>query len=784
LNLQITEEQALLRESALRWAREHRQSSAKRWQAMGELGWLGMTLPEAYGGLDQGLAEACVLAQALGDIPITENYAQIMIQAAGFIAETASAEQCAAWLPGMIEGTTRVAPAHLEAGAGKPEQNPSTRAMRVGNRWQLDGEKRPVCGNATHYLVSATSEEGPVFFVIDRETEGLSVHEMGAVDGGRAALVYFKKVMLDDEALLGGARPEIFSCAQDRATVVACAEQVGSMQAALRATVEYTRTREQFGKPLAANQVVRHRLADMSIACEEAQAMVQGSVLEIAEAEQDFSSGGKQALTELALSLTRAASLARAKVSKLALHVLEEAIQLHGGMGVTDELSIAHYLRRHLALDALFGDAHWHLNRYAGLPARQSRAATGVGSDPKLRAFRDEVRNFLQNNLSEDMKLAARLNTSVFSDPEVSLPWQRKLYAQGWVAPAWPKDYGGTGWSLEERWIFETELAQVGAPSLSPLGLRMAGPVIMKFGTPEQKAHYLPRLLAGDDYWCQGYSEPGSGSDLASLKMRAEALMIEGQEPAYRINGSKIWTSHAQHANRMFALVRTGDSETRKQDGISFLLIDMGLPGITVRPILSASGDHEVNQVFFDDVRVPMSCRLGDEGQGWKIAKYLLEFERGGAISSGQLRAALADSLRLAQSEEPSGQPETNTSQSWTTHALSFAVIEADIRALEMTELRIMSSLSVGQNPGHVSSMLKLRWSEIHQAITRLNLGLLGPDAVLWESARPLHLHDADAVLSESARPVVAGYLNARAFTIFGGTSEIQREIIARELLG
>jgi acyl-CoA dehydrogenase len=202
----------------------------------------------------------------------------------------------------------------------------------------------------------------------------------------------------------------------------------------------------------------------------------------------------------------------------------------------------------------------------------------------------------------------------------------------------------------------------------------------------------------------------------------------------------------------------------------------MGLPGFTVRPILSASGDHEVNQVFFDDVMVPVSCRLGEEGQGWKIAKYLLEFERGGAITAGQLRAALGEAKALFTKRNPSeySLPE----------ALQIASIEADIRALEMTELRIMSSLTVGQNPGSVSSMLKLRWSEIHQDVTRLNLRLLGPDALMWEHQRPLHLHHDKAVLEEGLRPLTAGYLNARAFTIFGGTSEIQREIIARELVG
>jgi alkylation response protein AidB-like acyl-CoA dehydrogenase len=772
LNLTMTEEQTLLKDSVLRWAQENVQGGPSRWNAMGNLGWLGMTVSEAYGGSGQGLAEACVLAESLGSVPIVENYALFVTVAAGFIDSAGSASQRDDWLPKIAAGSMKLAPAHFEMvgsrGVDSMTDSMQTRAVHHDGYWLIDGDKRPVAGDATHYLLSAKADSGIVFFVMPREVSGLQIREVSAVDGGRVAILSLAQVKLEESARLTEGTLKLFLAMHDRATVVACAEQVGSMKSALQATIEYTRTRQQFSQPLSANQVIRHRLADMLIACEEAQSMVLGATLEIEAAEYDAKADG--------FAYARAASLARVKVSKLALRVLEEAIQLHGGMGVTDELSIAHYLRRHLALDAWFGDSSWHLKRFAGLPERPSLAATGMGQDPTLVSFRDEVQHFLKTQLSQDLTLAARLNTSVFSEPSVSLAWQRKLYAQGWVAPAWPVEYGGTGWSLAQRWIFETELAQAGAPSLSPLGLRMAGPVIMKFGTPEQKAHYLPRLLAGDDYWCQGYSEPGSGSDLASLKMRAQKIEVAGEEVGYRINGSKIWTSHAQHANRMFALVRTGDAQTRKQDGISFLLIDMGLPGITVRPILSASGDHEVNQVFFDDVKVPVSCRLGEEGQGWKIAKYLLEFERGGAITAGQLRAALneAKALFMKRSLSESLHPEV----------LQIAGIEADIRALEMTELRIMSSLTVGQNPGHVSSMLKLRWSEIHQDITRLNLRLLGSDALMWEHHRPLHLHHDEAVLEDGLRPLTAGYLNARAFTIFGGTSEIQREIIARELVG
>jgi acyl-CoA dehydrogenase len=386
-------------------------------------------------------------------------------------------------------------------------------------------------------------------------------------------------------------------------------------------------------------------------------------------------------------------------------------------------------------------------------------------------AFRDEVRAFLRERLTPDLVRATRLNTSVFSEHEVCMRWHRALHARGWVAPAWPVEHGGTGWPLVRRWIWETELARAGAPPLSPMGLRMAGPVIMRFGTPAQRAHYLPRMLSGEDTWCQGYSEPGSGSDLASLSTRA---VRDGDH--YVVDGTKIWTTHAHHANRMFALVRTGAESARRQDGISFLLIDMASPGITVRPIRSASGDHEVNQVFFDGVRVPVTDRVGDEGQGWTVAKYLLEFERGGAIAAARLRAALERMVALAEQRGLLDDPDL---------ALAISAVEVDVDALEATELRVMATMQVGQNPGGlVSSMLKLRWSEIQQSITRLGVRLLGADALAWESARPMPDAVSAAGLDDAARPLVAQYLNARAYTIFGGSSEIQREIVAREVLG
>ncbi len=394
---------------------------------------------------------------------------------------------------------------------------------------------------------------------------------------------------------------------------------------------------------------------------------------------------------------------------------------------------------------------------------------------PSELAFQQEVRAFFAEKLTPDLRRANALTPSVFSDPDIFRRWQRILFERGWAASSWPVEFGGTGWSTAQQYIYEVENAIAGGPPLLPQGLRMVGPVIMKFGTQAQKDFYLPRILTGEDYWCQGYSEPGSGSDLASLKTRA---VRDGDD--YIINGSKIWTSHAQFANRMFALVRTAESP-KKQDGISFILIDMDAPGISVRPILTIGGDHEVNQVFFDDVRIPISNLVGAEGQGWSYGKYLLEFERGGAMASGRLRSKLRKIEKLASTYRDGDRSLLESPAI----SMRLSELEIDIDALEMSELRIMSSLQTGQNPGSVaSSMAKLRNSELKQALSRLAIDILGDDALIWEPRRPLYALDEPSLLAEDALSVSAEYLNTRAYTIFGGTSEVQRDVIAKVVIG
>jgi len=384
------------------------------------------------------------------------------------------------------------------------------------------------------------------------------------------------------------------------------------------------------------------------------------------------------------------------------------------------------------------------------------------------RAFQEEVRAFIDEALTPDLQAAGRLATSVFIDPECSLPWQRKLHAKGWVVPTWPVEYGGTGWGEMKRAIFAAECARAGAPSLAPQGLRMVGPCLIGYGTPEQKAFYLPRILSGEDFWCQGYSEPGAGSDLASLQMRADS---DGDD--YILNGSKIWTTHAQFANRMFALVRTR-FEGKPQQGITFLLLEMDTPGITVKPIITLAGDHEVNQVFFDDVRVPKSGRVGEENKGWTVAKYLLEFERGGGSAPG-LKVSLARVRAMAAAEGVAGER---------AFAGRLAAAEIAVEAIEITEHRVLAALSEGRNPGPASSMLKTQGTEAMQRIDELAIEALGRYAWVDQplarrpGANTPHVGPAHGLVT------MARYLNNRAGSIYGGSNEIQRDIMARLILG
>ncbi|HSV80241.1 MAG TPA: acyl-CoA dehydrogenase family protein [Ramlibacter sp.] len=390
-------------------------------------------------------------------------------------------------------------------------------------------------------------------------------------------------------------------------------------------------------------------------------------------------------------------------------------------------------------------------------------------------AFREAVRDFLGRALTPELRAACERQAGVYAEPELSRRWHRVLFEQGWIAPAWPKEYGGPGWTPVQRYIFDTECAAAGTPLLPAMGLQMCGPVLMHYGTPAQKDFFLPRILSGEHSWCQGYSEPQAGSDLASLSCRATR---DGEH--YVINGTKIWTTHAHVANWMFLLVRT-DPSAKPQAGITFLLTPMNAPGITVHPIRSMSGEHEVNQVFFDDVRVPLANRVGEENQGWTVAKYLLEFERGGGSHAAKIRRVLHAIKSIGRQEKTGAGAPLITDPAF---SRKLAELEVALMALDVTERRVVSGLSTGRPAGNsMASMLKLRGSELMQKATELALEALGlygaPD-----QRHALGMHATGTPIGPNyALTPAAKYLNMRAATVFGGSAEIQRTILARAAL-
>ena len=380
---------------------------------------------------------------------------------------------------------------------------------------------------------------------------------------------------------------------------------------------------------------------------------------------------------------------------------------------------------------------------------------------PDDQAFRDDVRAFLRDYLDPEVARRVREHGRI-SAAEI-VRWQKILHRQGWFAPAWPVEWGGAGWPALRQYIFDEEYHAAAAPPVVSFGRDLLGPVLMKFGSDAQRSRYLPRILASDDWWCQGYSEPGAGSDLASLRTAAE---LRGDH--YVVNGQKTWTTLAQHANMMFCLVRTR-TDGKKQEGISFILIDMSTPGITVRPITLLDGEPEVNEVWFENVAVPVENRVGDEGRGWTYAKHLLGHERTGIAGIGVSKREIGYLKELAGRVQPHGRPLLEDRQ----FRARIARVEIELMALEMTNLRLLAA-PAGGGPGWEVSMLKVRGTEIMQEISELQLDVAGVAGLELDAPGTARISGAAA----------ARYLNLRKLSIFGGSNEIQRNIIAQQIVG
>ena len=382
-------------------------------------------------------------------------------------------------------------------------------------------------------------------------------------------------------------------------------------------------------------------------------------------------------------------------------------------------------------------------------------------------AFRDEVRAFIAEQYPSEMRVP---NPETDLTREQMLLWHRILHRKGWIAPLWPKEYGGPGWSITRRFIFEQETSRAGTLPPLAFSVTMVGPVIYTFGNDAQKKKFLPRILSGDDWWCQGYSEPGSGSDLASVRTKA---VRDGDH--YIVNGHKTWTTLAQHADWIFCLVRT-DPAAKAQAGISFLLIDMKSPGVTVRPIITIDGSHEVNDIFLEDVRVPTENLIGEESKGWTYAKFLLGNERTSMASNGRSTRYLNKLKQIVRAEMDESDP------AYVDFLKEIARIELDVLALEATELRVVAQMARGIEPGAAASLFKIRGTEIFQEITELTHRAIGNYglAIREQPAGANHFMPGP----EYGHTASEHYLNSRKLSIYGGSNEIQRNIIAKAVLG
>ena len=386
--------------------------------------------------------------------------------------------------------------------------------------------------------------------------------------------------------------------------------------------------------------------------------------------------------------------------------------------------------------------------------------------------FKEEVKSFLFSVLTADLICAAIHTSAVFTEKDVAMEWQSKLVKKGWLVPSWPEEYGGTNWTETQKYIFSSECAKAGAPNLIPMGLAMIGPLLLGRGTKEQKDYYIPRIISGEDYWCQGYSEPGAGSDLASLQCRA---VRQGDQ--YIINGTKIWTTHAHLANKIFCLVRT-DNSGKKQQGITFLMLDMDQPGVKVEPILTMAQDHDFNQVVFTDAIANVKDRIGEENDGWSVAKYLLEFERSGGVGGSKSLSdiefirRLIDKIVLTHNDKNFINP----------YLVKVAELEIKAQAIQYTSLRILSSIREGDSPGPESSMMKTLATDLEQEISELTLDVIGYYGIPFQDTS--FGTNESAIGDETFRSIAGKYQNLRATTIYGGSNEIQRNIMAKAVLG
>ncbi|MDF2114987.1 acyl-CoA dehydrogenase [Roseiarcaceae bacterium H3SJ34-1] len=698
-------------------------------------GWLSILVPEEKGGGGLGLVEACVVAEEFGRHLASIPYVSLIVGLKGAAAFSGAVD--VAELAEAVEGRRLFVPALASTASASVKAHAGASSGIV-----LDGVRGGVfaAAAADAFIVGydLNGTEGLAF--VRAETAGLKVASSRTVDGMSTGTLTFENCGVAATHILSSGAAALAAELRIFLGLTAAAELVGLMDAALQITLNHLKTREQFGKPLGAFQALQFRAVDAHVQISLTRSLVN-------EAARLALGGGAASVLMT--------SGAKAKASAAATAVTRDMIQLHGAIGFTDEHDIGLHLKRGMALSTAYGTASEHRKIVAArmFGAGETTEVKFREDSPREAAFRQEVHDWFEANLPDRLRhLPSRPSF------EEACGWHRKLAARGWVAPNWPKDYGGMGATVGEQIVLYDEAGKAGAPEISGQAIYHLGPILQVFGTPEQKARHLPGMLSGDTIWCQGYSEPSSGSDLASLRTRA---VRDGDD--FVINGQKIWTTWAHHADWMFALVRT-NPDVKKQAGITFILIDMKTPGIKPLPIRTIAGDEEFAEVFFDDVRVPVSNVVGSIDDGWRVATALLEKERLNGANPQKCAQLLGKVKRAARA---TGVMDDDSFRD------RLARAEIDYVALCAVFSQIVSFAESRTKANADFAFAKLVSAELQQELCELLAEAYGSEAAL-------------AVASGDGDKSFPGltYLQNRRVTIYGGTVEVQRLLMARRVLG
>ncbi len=764
------EENVMLRDSAIAFCRGDAAISRLKdlkqtdvdfdtsiWRAMVDMGWSAIAVPEDCNGLGLGIGAAAIVAEELGSVVAPEP----LIETAGLAAtllrllpvgdlRSQLLQQLAGGEALPIACTTEF---YSYDGIGLPNAEPGPAGFILNG----SNDCVPMARSASGFLVPAFLDAQIALFWVPAESEGLNIESRLLADNTSHAKTSYTNIQLTQNLLLGrgDAVAQALACAIDHSHVLTAAYLCGLMGQALEVTLEYLRTRKQFGRTIGSFQALQHRSVDLFIRRELAAAVVGEALVCLAQNTDP---------RERAILASRA----KYRAADAALTITRAAIQMHGAIGFTYECDIGHFLNSAMVLCSRRGNVAWHLRKLGDLVntssavdeldgqqhLEQTTEVTGGNwNDLADGDFRQLVRKWFE----QEYPAALRYPPRRLHWPEIK-PWYLKLSRKGWLAPNWPVEFGGMGLSPSKFLIFIEEQERWGVARAPDMGITMIGPLLIAHGNPEQRAEYLPKILSGENVWCQGYSEPNAGSDLASLQCEA---ILDGDE--FIVNGQKTWTTLAQDATHIFLLVRT-DKTVKHQAGISFLLLDLSTPGISIRPIRNLAGDEEFCEVFFDDVRVPVENLVGELNAGWGIAKALLSFERIFLGSPKQSQYALQRLQSIAIGTDLFEDASFKD---------RFTQLKLDTLDLESVYAQFAEIVRKGGTLGPDVSLLKIWATETFARLSELML----------EAAGEIGAERGDLVFGSGSANILSQFYTARPATIYGGSNEIQRNIIAKHVL-